>query len=49
MNRQETTPALAGGAREFAKNVVIVAKNSWPHKGILGVLRDLAVQNYVTA
>jgi len=40
LNRQET---------KFAKNVVIVAKNSWRHKGILGVLCDLAVKNYVTA
>jgi hypothetical protein len=40
LNRQETTPALADGAREFAKGIAKIAKNNWRHRENLGVLRD---------
>ena len=43
MNRQETTTALARGAREFAKENDKIAKITWRHRRNLDVLCDLVV------
>ena len=43
LNRQETTTALARGAREFAKENEKIAKITWRHRRNLDVLCDLVV------
>jgi hypothetical protein len=43
LKRQETTTALARGAREFAKEIDKIAKITWRYRRNLGALCGLAV------
>ena len=38
LNRQDATPAPVGGAGEFAKRIIRIAKKPWRHRKNLGVL-----------
>jgi len=44
LNRQETTPALAHGAREFAKEIDKIAKITWHSMRLGGFL--VQTQNF---